>query len=304
MNHLNQLTILVVCSGPRGEEIASSLIGCDVLLRSFCKPAKAWKLYRWNPDKKQLVESAESALFSEIDVLFFHKSDGDPNGIPNNIRFAREFVFSGAGVGHNENPTNRNAIPIQRHILKGSRLIKPRHIRELVDFVGGSRVAIPSFCRPEVTLSGLFAIAITCQAYSAAGVANGVIRPGNSLYDAMGWDKLSVAALERISSSFENMWPRMQEPQWWMNALGVSGSEDLVLQARFSFLVQLAKDLDLPSASESTSSPIKERIQQAESILAAHSENAELLASFLRFENPAQLAPEVFSSVSELLAQQ
>jgi hypothetical protein len=304
MNTVNPLTILVVCSDVRGEELATSLNGCNVLLRSFCKRSKAWKSYRWNPDHKESTVIDDSELPLAIDVLLFHKSDGDPNGIPNIIGFTKEFAFSGAGVGFNENPASRNAIPIQRNILKGSRLIKARHVNELINFVKGTRLDVPSFCLPEVTLSGLTAIAITCQAYAAAGIANGMIRPGNSLYDEMGWDQLSSDALARISSSLECMWPGMQKPQWWMSSLGVSGSNEQLLLGRHALLVQLAKDLDLPIPPEDQS--IDTVIKSLVGLLQGHSKDAATLAEFLRFEfeDPSQLASRVFSSVKKLLAHQ
>ena len=244
----SQSTVLIVCSNGRVEELRDIL---KVEFKVYWRKeevddsgALVWRNYcpAGSP------ESSHPALSGRCDVLFFHVSGNDPLGIPETLITRKEFAFSGPGLAANIAPAGRKtAIPIQRRFEVGDCPVKPRHVKELLEFLGESRHESPAFCRHEDSLSVLNSIAIICQAYAGAlGSAHGA----KSLSD---WGGLKEAfegaeiSLQRTSDTLRPFLRQMETESWWKTRLGFWDAEagNVNQAALMDVLVRLSHELEL-----------------------------------------------------------
>jgi hypothetical protein len=215
------LTALIVCSDDRADDLGSVLsVGG---FRTFWRGSAAsggWENSEYRHKNWDSLSAEE--LPRVIDVLFFHAGMGDPAGIPTECAFTREFAFSGPGLSPRETPADRaQAVPIQQAFQIKFCPVKTRHIPELIEYIKGKRAELPSFCRHEETVPALWALAILCQAYAAAGIAAGDLAPDGSFGTMLGWSRLDTSTITRLSGRLAKLWPAVQHSDWWLRSLGI-----------------------------------------------------------------------------------
>jgi hypothetical protein len=233
---------LIVCGDDRAIELARVLApDSDVYLCEREEDGRA----QFYILQQQWVLIADPPL--RFDALFFHTGNTDPAGIPDGCEFIKKFAFSGGGLsGKEEVVIDEGAISIRRRFVSGCCPVQPWHLAGLAAFVDGSRPELPAFCQPEERPAAIQAVIILCQAYTAAGIANG-IPAVNALAGEIGWPRLDRAIAARLLERVGKAWPAVQTAGWWRTALGVG--TDMVVSEVFSRVIG-APELDLDKRSD------------------------------------------------------
>jgi hypothetical protein len=184
---------LIVCRDERADHLSA------ILSESFEVFAiKLDNKYRYNSDEARLCGSP--VIPNEYEILFFHTGMSDPGRIPENIRTSKEFSFNTPGRPPDIS-SRLNAFKILRGFNGTSCPITEKNLQEFVDFINGSRTAVPSICQPSNNTC-LIAFSILCQGYLAA-------HGGNGLDQA--WERLPKNCRERV----EFKKAETEQPSWW-----------------------------------------------------------------------------------------
>lgn len=194
-----------------------------------------------------VILSKDGDLPSFIDVLLFHAGRGDPSGIPDDITFTKEFVFSGPGATLDDCNDRENVIPIRRPFTDAYCPVKKRHLFELVEFINKDRNEPPTFCLRERTASSLYAITILCQCYASVGMAAGQIKADNTLAEAIGWNSHNLNNFSHFKNQLSTFWPAIQGKEWWYISLGLISDDGISYNpTKFQeFLARLITDIEL-----------------------------------------------------------
>lgn len=247
MSTPDELIQLIVCSDQRAGELARILSAAGTVYRRWSEDKKAWAFTLFDQSRDRWVTIDSKKVPGQFDILYFHTGEGDPDGIPTDGIFVKEFAFSTGTLPSKGPYGGRQAAIAIRRFPAGDCPVKKRHLPELTDFLRGARTELPTFCRRDETLPTLWSLAILIQAYAAAGIAYGDISASGSFATAVGWNRLKTDHISRLSKRLADHWTAMQRMEWWRVSLGISDDAGVSVsetKSRF-FLAQLIQDLEL-----------------------------------------------------------
>lgn len=248
MNHVGRMAMLIVCSDDRANSLARVLADlATVFKRSSSEDDAEWETFIYLGDSAW-QSITDDKLPRELDALFFHVGRGDPQGVPAACRFRKEFAFSSPGLPRRSAISSREqAIPIVRPFVEGDCPVKARHLSELREYIEGTRGEVPAFCRFEERVPSLWAFAILCQGYAAAGIADGSIPVDDAFTQVLGWDLLEADTISRLSGPLAGLWPDVQTSAWWRRSLGIEDVEknEVAPAKARAFLSRLVQDFEI-----------------------------------------------------------
>jgi hypothetical protein len=205
---------LIVCHDNRAEKLA------EVLSNRF-------QVYQgdhadfnlWQPGGFRFVEDP-GTVPKNFDCLFYHTGMGDPQRIPPDRTYTREFAFSGGVMAVGPIKERPSALAILAPFRENYCPIHKTELPELLAFVGDPKRKPPSFCSLPSETYRSDALCILLEGYLCvqASADQSLEERFKGTFEACGWLALEPDFREALRGDLKPLADQVARGSWWLRS--------------------------------------------------------------------------------------